>query len=128
MSITRMAAKGYTKALTVSQTSKTTTIAELVMKMRILSAAFDYLRTLVNVYNRQANEDKNEISFRTEQFINQRLEKINNELGNTEGQLESYKKRNNVVEMKLNATAAIANSDTYAQKLQEANTQVELAE
>ena len=28
--------------------------------------------------------------------------------------------------MKLNATAAIANSDTYAQKLQEANTQVEL--
>ena len=51
------------------------------------------------------------------EFINQRLEKINNELGNTEGQLESYKKRNNVVEMKLNATAAIANSDTYAQKL-----------
>ena len=28
--------------------------------------------------------------------------------------------------MKLNATPAIANSDTYAQKLQEANTQVEL--
>ena len=28
--------------------------------------------------------------------------------------------------MKLNATAAIDNSDTYAQKLQEANTQVEL--
>ena len=76
--------------------------------------------------HRHTNEDKNEISFRTEQFINQRLEKINNELGNTEGQLESYKKRNNVVEMKLNATAAIANSDTYAQKLQEANTQVEL--
>lgn len=121
-----MAAKGYTKALTVSQTSKTTTIAELVMKDEDPQRSIDYLRTLVNVYNRQANEDKNEISFRTEQFINQRLEKINNELGNTEGQLESYKKRNNVVEMKLNATAAIANSDTYAQKLQEANTQVEL--
>ena len=110
----------------VSQTSKTTTIAELVMKDEDPQRSIDYLRTLVNVYNRQANEDKNEISFRTEQFINQRLEKINNELGNTEGQLESYKKRNNVVEMKLNATAAIANSDTYAQKLQEANTQVEL--
>ena len=121
-----MAAKGYTKALTVSQTSKTTTIAELVMKDEDPQRSIDYLRTLVNVYNRQANEDKNEISFRTEQFINQRLEKINNELGNTEGQLENYKKRNNVVEMKLNATAAIANSDTYAQKLQEANTQVEL--
>ena len=31
-----------------------------------------------------------------------------------------------MVELKLNATAAIANADTYAQKLQEANTQVEL--
>ena len=58
----------------------------------------DSLRTLVNVYNRQANEDKNEISFRTEQFINQRLEKINNELGNTEGpvsytHLDVYKRQ-----------------------------------
>ena len=121
-----MVASGYAKALTVSQTSKTTTIAELVLKDEDPQRSIDYLNTLIKVYNRQANEDKNEISYRTEQFINQRLEKINSELGSTEGQLESYKKRNNVVEMKLNATAAIANSDTYAQKLQEANTQVEL--
>lgn len=121
-----MAASGYAKALAVSQTSKTTTIAELVLKDENPQRSIDYLNTLIKVYNRQANEDKNEISYRTEQFINQRLEKINSELGSTEGQLESYKKRNNVVEMKLNATAAIANSDTYAQKLQEANTQVEL--
>ena len=121
-----MAASGYAKALTVSQTSKTTTIAELVLKDEDPQRSIDYLNTLIKVYNRLANEDKNEISYRTEQFINQRLEKINSELGSTEGQLESYKKRNNVVEMKLNATAAIANSDTYAQKLQEANTQVEL--
>ena len=121
-----MAASGYAKALSVSQTSKTTTIAELVLKDENPQRSIDYLNTLVKVYNRQANEDKNEISYRTELFINQRLEKINSELGSTEGQLESYKKRNNVVEMKLNATAAIANSDTYAQKLQEANTQVEL--
>ena len=121
-----MAASGYAKALAVSQTSKTTTIAELVLKDEDPQRSIDYLNTLIKVYNRQANEDKNKISYRTEQFINQRLEKINSELGSTEGQLESYKKRNNVVEMKLNATAAIANSDTYAQKLQEANTQVEL--
>lgn len=121
-----MAAEEYVKNLSISQTSKTTTIAELVLNDENPQRGLDYLHTLIKVYNRQANLDKNEIAYRTEQFINQRLEKINNELGNTEGQLESYKKRNNVVEMKLNATAAIANSDTYAQKLQEANTQVEL--
>lgn len=121
-----MAAKQYTKNLTVSQTSKTTTIAELVLNDENPQRALDYLNTLLKVYNRQANEDKNEIAYRTEQFINNRLQKINAELGNTEGQLESYKKRNKVIEMKLNATATIANSDAYAQKLQEANTQVEL--
>ena len=121
-----MAAKQYTKNLTVSQTSKTTTIAELVLNDENPQRALDYLNTLLKVYNRQANEEKNEIAYRTEQFINNRLQKINAELGNTEGQLESYKKRNKVIEMKLNATATIANSDAYAQKLQDANTQVEL--
>ena len=119
-------AKVYTANLSVSQTSKTTTIAQLVLNDQDPQRGLDYLHTLVKVYNRQANEDKNEIAYRTEQFINNRLQKINAELGNTEGQLESYKKRNKVIEMKLNATATIANSDAYAQKLQDANTQVEL--
>lgn len=119
-------AEGYARSLSVSQTSKTTTIAELVLNDANPQRSLDYLKTLVKVYNRQANIDKNEIAYRTEQFINSRLQKINAELGSTEGQLESYKKRNKVVEMKLNATAAIANADTYTQKLQEANTQVQL--
>lgn len=121
-----MAAKDFVKATTVSQTSKTTTIAEIVFNDESPERAIDYLRTLIKVYNQQANDDKNEIAYRTEQFINKRLEKINTELGNTEGELESYKKRNRVVEMKINATAAVANADEYTQKLNEANTQVEL--
>ena len=121
-----MAAKDFVKATTVSQTSKTTTIAEIVFNDESPERAIDYLRTLIKVYNQQANDDKNEIAYRTEQFINKRREKINTELGNTEGELESYKKRNRVVEMKINATAAVANADEYTQKLNEANTQVEL--
>ena len=121
-----IAANKYVANLSVSQTSKTTTIAELVVKDEIPQRAVDYLKQLAIVYNRQANEDKNEIAVRTEQFINQRLEKINAELGNTEGQLENYKKRNNMVELKINATQAVQNADQYAQKLSEANTQVAL--
>lgn len=121
-----MAAVKYVKNLTVSQTSKTTTIAELVLTDANPQRSLDYLNNLIKVYNRQANDDKNEIAYRTEQFINNRLEKINAELGSTEGQLESYKKRNNVVEMKINAQASVKNSDEFAQKLNEANTQVEL--
>ena len=121
-----IAAGKYVGSLNVAQTSKTTTIVDLVLNDEIPQRAIDYLKQLAIVYNRQANEDKNEIAVRTEQFINQRLEKINAELGSTEGQLENYKKRNNMVELKMNASQAVANADQYAQKLSEANTQVAL--
>lgn len=121
-----IAAGKYVGNLNVTESSKTTTIVDLVLNDEIPQRAIDYLKQLAIVYNRQANEDKNEIAVRTEQFINQRLEKINAELGSTEGQLENYKKRNNMVELKTNATQAVANADQYAQKLSEANTQVAL--
>ena len=121
-----IAAGKYVGSLSVSPSSKTTSIAQLVITDEIPQRAIDYLKQLAIVYNRQANEDKNQIAVRTEQFINQRLEKINAELGNTEGQLESYKKRNNMVQLSMNASTAFSNADSYAQKLNEANTQVAL--
>lgn len=122
----QMAANKYVEELSATQTSKTTTIAQLTLNDEDPQRALDYVQRLSVCYNQQANVDKNEIARRTEQFINGRLEKINAELGNTEGQLESYKRRNNVVELKTNATGAYTNATEYQQKLSEANTQVAL--
>uniref|UniRef100_A0AB33J3F7 non-specific protein-tyrosine kinase n=1 Tax=Prevotella sp. GTC17254 TaxID=3236794 RepID=A0AB33J3F7_9BACT len=119
-------AERYVKRLSVSQTSKMTTIAQLVLNDELPERGRDYLNKLIDCYNLQANEDKNEIAVRTEEFINSRLEKINTELGSTEGALESYKRNNNMVELKLNATQSVANQDQFSQKLVEANTQVAL--
>lgn len=121
-----IAAGKYVGSLSVSPSTKATSIAQLVITDEIPQRAIDYLKQLAIVYNRQANEDKNQIAVRTEQFINQRLEKINAELGNTEGQLENYKKRKNMVQLSMNASTAFSNADSYAQKLNEANTQVAL--
>ena len=121
-----MAAVKYTKSLSVSQTSKTTTIAQLVLNDEMPKRATDYLKQLAECYNRQANEDKNEIALRTEQFINTRLEKINSELGQTEGNLESTKRHYRIVDPKINSTSAVANTDAFNQKLAEMNTQIEL--
>ena len=122
----KFAAYKYVGELNVSQTSKTTTIAQLTLSDENPQRAIDYLQQLSICYNRQANEDKNEVAERTEEFINGRLEKINAELGNTEGQLESYKKRNGMIDLKANTTSAFSNADQYSQKLSEANTQVAL--
>jgi len=116
----------YVKNTTVEPSSKTTSIALITLHNADADRAVDYLKQLAVCYNRQANEDKNEIAVKTEAFINNRLEKINSELGNTEGQLESYKKRNKVTELKLDATNTIESASTYENKLTEASTQLQL--
>lgn len=119
-------AAGYESSFTVVQNNRSASIALLSVKDEVEQRAADYLKQLVICYNRQANMDKNEIARNTEAFINNRLEKISEELGSTEGQLESYKKRNRMVDQEMNATQAMQNANEYDQKLAEANTQVAL--
>lgn len=120
------AAYKYVGGLSIGQSSKSASIAQLTLTDESPQRALDYLKQLVVCYNRQANEDKNEIAVRTEEFVNERLEKIYAELGSTESQLESYKKANKMIEIDVKANQALANSDQYDQKLAEANLQVAL--
>lgn len=122
----RYASYKYVGELGVSLVNKDATIVQLILRDEIPERAVDYLQQLTVCYNQQANDDKNEVARRTEEFINGRLEKINAELGSTEGELENYKKENRMVELKMNATQSVANADAYSQKLNEANTQVAL--
>lgn len=122
----RTASYSFAGRLSVAPSAKSQSIAQLVMIDPIAPRAADYLRQLIVCYNRQANEDKNEIAVNTEAFINSRLEKINAELGSTEDQLQSYKERHNIVNLNMNAGQAFGNQDAYSKQLQEANTQVQL--
>ena len=119
-------AASYAGALTVAPTSKMTSIALLTLTDEIPHRGLDYLKQLSICYNRQANADKNEIALKTEQFINGRLEKIDSELGTTEGALERYKRSNNLIDVRANSTLALQQSSQYDQKLAEVGSQIEL--
>ena len=119
-------ATAYAKAISVAPTSKQTSIAEMTLTDQNTRRGLDYLRQLAVCYNRQANADKNEIALKTEEFINSRLEKIDIELGNTEGELESYKKRNVVTQLEADAAQSLTQSSQYEAKLTEANSQIHL--
>lgn len=119
-------AASYAGRLSVEPNSKTTTIAKVSITDESPQRALDFLQELVNSYNRQANEDKNEIAFRTEQFINGRLEKITSELGATDGSIESYKKNNNMIEVEMSAASTAANANEYDKKLIDIDMQITL--
>ena len=122
----RMASNKYVSELQVAQTAKSTSIAQLQLIDEVPQRSLDYLKQLAIVYNRQANEDKNTIALRTDKFINDRLGKINAELGKTEGQLQNYKQQNGIVELKMNAGNSVANQNSSELKLAEVETQIEL--
>ena len=122
----KMIAGKYSGALTVDQLSKNTSIASLTLTDEMPQRANDYLKQLVFSYNMQANEDKNEIAMRTEQFINSRLEKINTELGATEGSLEATKRQYKIVSPEATGTLGFTNTDQFTQKLADMDMQIEL--
>ena len=119
-------ATSYARGLNVAPTSKMTSIAQLTLTDRDPNRGIDFLNQLTECYNRQANEDKNEIALRTEEFINERLTKIDAELGSTEDKLENYKKRNALTQLQMDATQTLQMSTQYETKLAEANTQIHL--
>ena len=116
----------YQANLSVEPTSKTTSIALITLKDQSAARGEDFLNQLAICYNRQANADKNEIALKTEEFINSRIEKINAELGLTEGELENYKKRYNVTQLELDATQNLTQASLLSSKLTDAQTQIEL--
>lgn len=119
-------ASRYVSQLTVEPTSKMTSIALITLKDKHPLRGMDFLSQLATCYNRQANADKNEIALRTEEFINNRLEKIDAELGSTEDALQNFKTRNSVTELQMDATQSLQMSSQYAVKLAEANSQIQL--
>ena len=125
--VSPMAMSGkYSGSLSVAQSSQASSTLNLVLNDENIQRSLDYLNQLAICYNRQANEDKNEVARRTELFVNERLEKINSELSNTEGELESYKRNNRLVDQSSGATNSLSNLNQYEQRLNEAGTQIAL--
>ena len=119
-------AEDYVDALNIAPTSKLTSIAELTLRDKSTERGYDFLKHLTICYNRQANADKNEIAVKTEEFINNRLEKINSELGITESELEDYKRRNNLTQLRLDATETMTQANLYYDQLVKAQTQLQI--
>ena len=122
----RIASYKYVGALSVEQSSKTSSVLNISLNDQDINRGMDYLRQLVICYNGQANEDKNEIAAKTEEFINDRLAKISTELSSTDGALENFKRNNKVIELQLSAQSLAANTSNFEQKLNDANTQISL--
>ena len=113
-------------AMTVEPTSKRTDIAKVTLTDKNPQRGMDFLRRLAVCYNRRANADKNEVALRTEEFINERVKKINEELGLTENELANYKRRHSMTGLSMDATQAVQLSNQFSARLSETDAQIRL--
>ena len=113
-------------SLSISPTSKQTSIAELTLKDKNYRRGMDILRQINVCYNRQANADKNEVALRTEEFINDRMTKLNEELEKTEGSIQQFKQSNAMTNVGVDAAQSVQMSNQFSARLSEADSQVEM--
>lgn len=119
-------AKGYVKALTIEPTSKTTSVATVSLKNTDKQRGEDFINKLIEMYNRNANNDKNEIAQNTAHFIDERIAVINQELGTTEQELESFKRSAGLTDLSADAQLAVSEKSQYEKRCVENGTQLNL--
>ena len=119
-------AKGYCNSLTIAPTSKTTSVAVISLKNSSLQRGQDFINQLLEMYNRNTNNDKNEIAQKTAEFIDERISIISKELGSTEADLETFKRDAGITDLTSEAQIALAGNAEYEKKSVENRTQISL--
>ncbi len=118
--------RGYAASLTVEPTSKTTSVATLSLKNTSKARGEYFINKLIDKYNQNTNDDKNEITRKSAEFIDERISIINEELGTTEDELAQFKQSAGLTNLNADAQIALAENSEYEKQRVENGTQLSL--
>ena len=118
--------QNYKSRLTIAPVGKNTSVVELNLNDPIKEKAQDLLNEIIKIYNQDAIDDKNFISKKTQEFINERIKLITNELGEVEKNQESYKKENKFIDLPTESGLYLQNSVDFQKQLIETETQIKI--
>ena len=119
-------AKGYAGSLSIIPTSKATSVVTVSLKNSNTQRGKDYIDKLLEMYNINANNAKNEVAQKTAEFIDERIGIISKELGSTERDLENFKRSAGITDLTSEAQIALTGNAEYEKKRVENQTQINL--
>lgn len=119
-------ARGIIRNLSVTPSTKQSSLLELTLKIENRKKGEDILNALVAEYNKDAIADKNMVAYNTAVFIEERLKDIAKELGEVEVQVESFRKENQITDIPTQATAYLTRNEGYEKRRTEIETQLNL--
>lgn len=109
-----------------ASSKKVTNMANITMTTKNLLLGIDYVNHLVEAYNQRANDEKNEEARKTDEFVNERLAKVDAELGSSDAAWENTKKNFQITDPSVDAGDAMAKKSLYEQQLVSIGTELQL--
>ena len=121
------AVKQTIASLGIRQEEEDGTIINIAVTSQSPILDVDILNTLIQVYNEESINDKNQVAINTANFIDERLQIIGNELGGVEKNLEEFRVQNDMVDMGGIVGRYMGESQSYNRDALQFETQLRIA-
>lgn len=118
--------ENYCNTISVAAVNKKSNAIKISTISTCRKKSIAFINKMVDIYNLDAVIDKNLIASNTAEFVKERLELIENELLDVELDVESYKRRNSLTDIKSEAEIYLKSASEYDKKLAEIETQINL--
>ena len=115
----------YKGSFSISPLSKTSSVVVLSYNTPYPWLGADFLNAIIVSFNNVTNETKRQVACRTEAFISERLKSVRKELEEMEGSLAAYKKQNELVDPKLDASQVVQKKAEYIKLLEQIDLKIE---
>ncbi len=120
-------ARKLAKKMSVNPPSKkNSSVLLLEIKDESILRGIDFINAIVENYNRRTNDEKHRETAKNDQFVSERLAKIDMELGMTDDDWEDYMKRYQVTELKTDVVDVMENRNKFETQLITIGTQIML--
>jgi tyrosine-protein kinase Etk/Wzc len=121
-------ASHYNQAISIQTVSRNASILSLNLIDPIPEKAKDVLNKLVDVYNKEAIEDKNLMAANTLKFLDERLKFTITDLSGVEKGVENYKSVNGLTDISTQASDYTAQASDYSKQISEWAIQIDVLE
>ena len=105
-------------------TSKTTSVVNISFQTSNINLGKDFLKKLIEVYNREDMNEQNMMANKTAQFIDDRLMLLTSELGDVESKVENYRQTQGITDIKSQTDMFIKQTGDFNQKRLQVETQL----
>jgi tyrosine-protein kinase Etk/Wzc len=118
----------YSNNLSVSIVNKQASVLSLNLVDAVPEKGIDILNKLVEVYNKEAVEDKNSVATNTINFVDERLRYLGTEVSNVERRVEQFKQKNRVADVSSQINQSLEEASGYNKQISDYGIQISVLE